>query len=107
MARPGGLVGVDRDLLLARIRRVRQFGWPRSFPLVQFPNGPLIAAFAGGVVASMIHGVGHRDALAVSYLAMMIWAYEELVDGVNWFRHLLGLVYVVSTATHLAMAIRH
>jgi hypothetical protein len=51
--------------------------------------------------------VGHRDALAVSYLAMMIWAYEELVDGVNWFRHLLGLVYVVSTATHLAMAIRH
>ena len=74
----GGLVGVDRDLLLARIRRVRQFGWPRSFPLVQFPNGPLV-----------------------------ICAYEELTDGVNWFRHLLGLVYVVSTATHLAMAIRH
>lgn len=103
----GGLVGVDRELLLTRIRRVRQFGWPRSFPLVQFPNWPLIVAFAAGVVASMSHGVGHRDALAVSYLAMMIWAYEELVDGVNWFRHLLGLVYVVSTATHLAMAIRH
>jgi hypothetical protein len=92
---------------MARIRRVRQFGWPRSFPLIQFPNAPLIVAFAAGVVASMSHGAGHRDALAVSYLAMVIWAYEELVDGVNWFRHLLGLVYVVSTAMHLAMAIRH
>jgi hypothetical protein len=61
----------------------------------------------GGVAAGMTHGVGHREALAVSYVAMAIWAYEELIDGVNWFRHLLGLVYVVSTVTHLAMAIRH
>ncbi len=64
-------------------------------------------AFVAGSAASMLHGAGHRDALAVSYLAMAIWAYEELVEGVNWFRHLLGLVYVVSTVTHLAMAIRH
>jgi hypothetical protein len=100
-------MSVDRQNWTARVRRVRRFGWPASFPLVQFPNPPLILAFAGGVVASMAHGAGHRDALAVSYLAMTIWAYEELVDGVNWFRHLLGLVYVVSTAMHLAMAIRH
>jgi hypothetical protein len=31
----------------------------------------------------------------VSYLAMTIWAYEELVRGVNWFRRLLGLAYVI------------
>ncbi len=107
MSRLEGLGSVDRGRLAARIRRVRQFGWPRGFPLVQFPNVPLILAFVGGVAAGMMHGVGHREALAVSYLAMAIWAYEELVDGVNWFRHLLGLVYVVSTVTHLAMAIRH
>ena len=89
------------------MRRVRQFGWPAAFPLVQFPNAPLLVAFIGGVAASMTHGMGHRDALAVSYVAMAIWAYEELVDGVNWFRHLLGLVYIVSTAMHLATAIRH
>jgi hypothetical protein len=41
------------------------------------------------------------------YLAMVIWAYEELVDGVNWFRHLLGLAYVISTTTHLAVALHH
>ncbi|MFZ0091817.1 MAG: hypothetical protein WAL63_20100 [Solirubrobacteraceae bacterium] len=89
------------------VRRVGQFGWPRDFPLVQFPNAPLILAFASGVAAAMMHGVGHRDAAAVSYVAMAIWAYEELVAGVNWFRHLLGLVYIVSTVMHLALALRH
>jgi hypothetical protein len=84
-----------------------QFGWPRDFPIVQFPNVTLLAAFVSGQAAAMLHGVGHGDAAAVSYLAMMIWAYEELVDGVNWFRHLLGLVYVISTVTHLARALGH
>lgn len=92
---------------MASVRYVRQWEWPRGFPLVQFPNAPLLVAFVSGLAATMIDGAGHRDALAVSYLAMAIWAYEELVDGVNWFRHLLGLVYIVSTATHLAMAIHH
>jgi hypothetical protein len=34
-----------------------------------------------------------------------IWAYEELLQGVNWFRHLLGLGYVIATAVHLALAL--
>jgi hypothetical protein len=84
-----------------------RFDWPRGFPIIQFPNVPLIAAFVSGQVAAMIHGAGHREAAAVSYLALTIWAYEELVHGVNWFRHLLGLVYLVSTVLHLALAIRH
>jgi hypothetical protein len=41
----------------------------------------------------------------MSYLAMTIWAYEELVRGVNWFRRGLGLVYIVSTVAHLAIAL--
>ena len=84
-----------------------QLSWPRDFPLVQFPNVPLLAAFASGQVAAAIHGVGHGEAAAVSYAAMTIWAYEELVDGVNWFRHLLGAVYVASTVGHIALAIAH
>jgi len=55
----------------------------------------------------MAHGSVHADASAVSYLALAIWAYEELIYGVNWFRHLLGLAYVVSTTTHLAVALHH
>ena len=29
---------------------------------------------------------------------MAIWAYEELAHGVNWFRHLLGLAYIIFTS---------
>jgi hypothetical protein len=90
-----------------RFKRLTTLGWPRSFPIVQFPNGPLIAAFVAGEVAGMTHGSVHADAAAVSYLALAIWAYEELTDGVNWFRHLLGLAYAISTISHLAVALHH
>jgi hypothetical protein len=98
---------MDRTDVLAGYRRVRAFSWPRRFPLVQFPNDALIVAFVAGQLAATLHGAGHADARAVSYLAMTIWAYEELTHGVNWFRHLLGLTYIVSTAFHLAAALGH
>jgi len=47
------------------------------------------------------------NAAAISDLTLTVWAYEELFHGVNWFRHLLGLAYVISTAVHLAMALHH
>jgi hypothetical protein len=98
---------MERSDVLACYRRVREFSWPRRFPLVQFPNDALIVAFVAGELAATLHGAGHADARAVSYLAMTIWAYEELAHGVNWFRHLLGLTYIVSTAVHLAAALKH
>jgi uncharacterized membrane protein YecN with MAPEG domain len=93
--------------LWPRFKRLTQLGWPRSFPLVQFPNAPLIVAFLAGMLSGVAHGSAHADASAISYLALTIWAYEELAHGVNWFRHLLGLVYIVSTVVHLAPALHH
>jgi hypothetical protein len=98
---------MDRTEALAIYRRVRGFSWPRRFPIAQFPNNPLILAFLAGQVAAHLHGAGHFDAQAISYLAMTIWAYLELAHGVNWFRHLLGLYYVISTGVHLAAALGH
>jgi hypothetical protein len=95
---PGGVVG---------FKRLTQLGWLRSFPIVQFPNAPLIIAFLAGQVADRVHRQGHADVSAISYLTLTVWAYQELVHGVNWFRHLLGLAYVVSTAVHLAVALHH
>jgi uncharacterized membrane protein YecN with MAPEG domain len=86
---------------------LRAFSFPRRFPLAQFPNNPLILAFVAGMLAGRLHGSGHDYASAVSYLAMVVWAYLELAQGVNWFRHLLGLVYVISTAVHLGRALGH
>lgn len=88
-------------------KRLRQLSFPRSYPIVQFPNAPLILAFASGWLASNTHGREHSYAQSISYLAMAIWAYLELFHGVNAFRRLLGLAYTISTAVHLANALHH
>ena len=88
-------------------KRLTQLSFPRSYPIVQFPNAPLIVAFGSGLLAHHSHGHEHTYAQAVSYLAMAIWAYLELFHGVNAFRRLLGLAYTISTAVHLANALHH
>jgi hypothetical protein len=88
-------------------RRLTQLSFPRSYPIVQFPNAPLILAFVSGLIAQHSHGREHSYAQAVSYLSMAVWAYLELFQGVNAFRRLLGLAYTVSTAVHLASALNH
>jgi hypothetical protein len=75
-------------------RRLTQIGWPRRYVIVQFPIAPLILAFVAGEIAKHTQGPSHAYASSVSYLALIIWGYLELVEGVNWFRRLLGLAYV-------------
>ena len=72
---------------------------------MQFPNPPLIVAFLAGEAGTFLDGSAHSYAAAVSYLAMTIWAYEELVHGVNWFRHLLGLTFVILLIMRVAHAV--
>jgi hypothetical protein len=88
-------------------RRLTALSFPRSYPIVQFPNAPLILAFVSGLVAHHVHRRAHSDAQAVSYLSMAVWAYLELFHGVNLFRRLLGLFYTVSTAAALAATLSH
>jgi hypothetical protein len=96
---------LNRHDLWSGFMWLTKLSWPRKFPIVQFPNLPLALAFIAGQAAQRMHGTGHADTQAISYLAMAIWAYEELFRGVNWFRRLLGLAYIVSTAVHLAHAL--
>ncbi len=98
-------VTCEQHPLWLGFKRLTQLGWPRGFPIVQFPNAPLIIAFFAGAAAARTHDPGHAYLAAISFLAMGIWAYEELLYGVNWFRHLLGLGYAISTAVHLALAL--
>lgn len=86
----------------ADLRRLPQSGWPPSFPVAQFPNAPLAAALVGAVVARLTDDPVHAYAEAVVSVGLGVWAYEELTDGVNWFRRLLGaagLAYVLSRLT--------
>ncbi|HZC52721.1 MAG TPA: hypothetical protein VE441_09520 [Mycobacterium sp.] len=85
-------------------RRLTRLGWPRRFPIVQFPNVPLFTAIIAGRATAIVHGPAAAYLLSLSYLAMTVWAYEELVHGVNWFRRLLGLVFAIIMITRVAHA---
>lgn len=70
---------------LAELWRRGQEGWPRRFVLVQFPNAPLLVGLLGVV-------------LGVRWLAtvgLCAWALLEVVGGVNWFRRVLGLTFLL------------
>ena len=83
----------------AELWRRGQRGWPARFPLVQAPNPPLAVALVAWLVAALTDGSVHAYARAAFYAALAAWAWQELADGANWFRRLLGavvLVYVVA-----------
>jgi hypothetical protein len=64
---------------------------PRGFVIAQFPNPPLIAAIAAGTVSRLASGDLARAAAVVGDVALLVWAVEEITDGANWFRRLLGV----------------
>jgi hypothetical protein len=77
-----------------------QVGWPRRFPVAQFPNPPLLLAFAGWGLATESSGTAHEVARAVFMLGLAVWAWEEAMSGINCFRRLLGagtLVWIVAS----------
>lgn len=64
---------------------------PRSFPIFQFPNRPLVATLLAAAIARATLGRTSSAARLVSRLALLVWSAEEIADGANWFRRLLGL----------------
>jgi hypothetical protein len=79
----------------AELWRRAQVGWPRRFPIVQFPNAPLLLAFAGWVFAALAGGPAHDVGRAVFTVGLAVWAALELLGGVNWFRRVLGAGFLV------------
>ena len=79
-----------------------QVGWPRSFPVVQFPNPPLLLALAGWGVAAATGGTAHNAGRWAFMLGLVVWAWKETTGGVNWFRRLLGAGALIWLAFTLA-----
>ena len=76
-----------------------QLGWPAAYPLIQFPNPPLLAAFAAWLVAATTSGSIHDYARGAFFAGLAAWAWLELADGSNAVRRVVGaagLVYVVA-----------
>jgi hypothetical protein len=79
-----------------------QGGWPRRFPIAQFPNQPLLIAFAGWGLAALSSGTAHEVGRAIFTLGLAVWACGEAIGGVNWFRRLLGVGALVWIIANLA-----
>ena len=89
--------------LASQYRRLAALSWPKSFPVAQFPNPPLLLALAGSLVAQLVDsGAVHDWARATNEVGIAAWAWLELADGVNWFRRLLGAGGLVWLASQLA-----
>jgi hypothetical protein len=79
-----------------------QEGWPRRFPIAQLPNAPLILAFAGSGLASVADGSAHDVGRLLFFVGLAVWALEELAEGANWFRRLLGAGVLVLLGVRLS-----
>lgn len=79
-----------------------QEGWPQRFPVAQFPNPPLLLAFAGWGLAAESDGTAHEVGRAVFTLGLAVWAWEEAMSGINWFRRLLGAGALIAIVASLA-----
>jgi hypothetical protein len=87
---------------VSELWRRGQDGWPRRFPIAQFPNPPLLFAFAGWGLAALLDGEGHDVGRAMLAIGLGVWAWQEATDGVNWFRRLLGAGAVIWIVARLA-----
>lgn len=74
----------------------------KGLTLAQFPNASLTVGFLAGTVGGSAHGSWQSVARFIALGAMAFWGYEELVHGVNWFRHLLGIHALVGIIVGLA-----
>ena len=81
-----------------------QAGWPRRFPIVQFPNPPLLIALAGRGAQARSSGRARRIGEAAATLGTGVWALQEAIDGANWLRRLLGAGTLVWLASRRAGA---
>ncbi len=78
--------------------RRAQRGWPASFPIVQFPNAPLLVALVASVVGYLSSGTLHDVARVIALLGLIVWAVLEIVRGSNWLRRLLGAGFLAYLA---------
>jgi hypothetical protein len=94
-----------RCVNLVELWRRGQAGWPRSYPVAQLPNAPLLAAFAGSGLAAATDGSAHDVGRAVFFLGLGVWAWEEASGGVNGFRRVLGAGFLAWIAVTLGVSL--
>ncbi len=78
-------------VVIRAYRRLRGLSWPKSYPIAQFPNPPLLIGLVALVLRVITTGAWADAFAAIAYVFIAVWAYLELTAGVNLFRRVLGL----------------
>jgi hypothetical protein len=63
--------------------------------ILQKPNKYLYIMGGAWLVSNFTNGLLHSIANALFIIFGIIWAYEEITTGVNWFRKLLGITIMI------------
>lgn len=58
--------------------------------------------FVGWLLSMATTGLAYAFSRSFFYAAAIIWAYEELFDGVNWFRRTLGFLVLLLMLSQIA-----
>jgi hypothetical protein len=73
--------------------------------VVQWPNISLSVYIVTAIVLHALHPMGGAETLArvIVNVAIILWAIDELLRGVNPFRRTLGLVVMITTCVTLSL----
>jgi hypothetical protein len=71
--------------------------------IIQFPNKFLITMFVAWLISHYSEGYLFSFSRTIFIVAGVIWSYEEIVHGVNWFRKILGIIIMVMIMTGIIM----
>lgn len=67
-----------------------------NLTIAQMPNLPILIWLAATLLALLItSGNFHRGLDALAFGSLFTWAWQELFQGVNYFRRLLGLIVLL------------
>lgn len=68
--------------------------------LAQAPNLPLLVGLSATLLQYILpDGKPHTALALIAFGALFTWAWQELFEGVNYFRRALGLIVLVSLIT--------
>ena len=73
--------------------------------VAQWPNIPLLVFILSWVAFHLFHLTGTAQSVVrvLGDVALLVWAGDELVRGVNPFRRILGLAVIIATVASIAL----
>ena len=73
--------------------------------MAQWPNIPLFVLVALTLGSHIVHPRGSAGVLTrvLSVVTLLVWAFDELVRGVNPFRRILGCLVIFVTISGLTL----